>query len=114
MSEAASSRIDLLGGQTPKPWDNPVMLVTMDAKRRLTVPTNLAPASPGDRFESWFDAEEDEIVFRKLKPDGDWLAILGECPVPIDDLPPRRMQTAKSHLSLDAPHRNHPDPFPSP
>jgi len=71
------------------------MIVTLDAKRRLTVPMNLAPASPGDTFESWFDPEEDEIVFRRIKPDGDWLAVLAECPVPIEELPPRRKETAK-------------------
>ena len=71
------------------------MIVTLDAKRRLTVPTTLAPASPGDTFESWFDAEEDEIVFRRIKPNGDWLAVLAECPVPIDEMPPRRKATAK-------------------
>ena len=70
------------------------MLVTLDAKRRLTVPINLAPVSPGDTFESWFDPEEDEIVFRRIKPDGDWLAVLAECPVSIEELPPRRQQTA--------------------
>ncbi|MEI6653519.1 MAG: hypothetical protein WCP45_02020 [Verrucomicrobiota bacterium] len=36
------------------------MIVTLDAKRRLTVPMSLAPASLGDTFESWFDPEEDE------------------------------------------------------
>jgi hypothetical protein len=71
------------------------MIVTLDAKRRLTVPMTLAPASPGDTFESWFDAEEDEIIFRRIKPEGDWLAVLAECPVPIADLPPRRKETAK-------------------
>jgi hypothetical protein len=28
-------------------WDNPTMVVTLDAKRRLTVPATLAPAKPG-------------------------------------------------------------------
>ena len=31
-------------------WDNPTMILTLDAKRRLTVPANLAPAEPGDHF----------------------------------------------------------------
>jgi hypothetical protein len=42
------------------------MIVTLDAKRRLTVPVGLAPASPGDYFEVHFDAEEDSLVFRRL------------------------------------------------
>ena len=47
-------------------WDNPTMVVTLDAKRRLTVPAALAPAKPGDYFDAHFDAEEDAIVFRRL------------------------------------------------
>ncbi len=38
------------------------MVVTLDAKRRLTVPAALAPAKPGDYFDAHFDAEEDAIV----------------------------------------------------
>ena len=34
------------------------MVVTLDAKRRLTVPAALAPAKPGDYFDAHFDAEE--------------------------------------------------------
>ena len=40
------------------------MILTLDAKRRLTVPAGLAPASPEDTFEARFDAEENELVFR--------------------------------------------------
>ena len=32
------------------------MVVTLDAKRRLTVPAALAPAKPGDYFDAHFDA----------------------------------------------------------
>lgn len=74
------------------------MVVTLDAKRRLTVPAALAPAKPGDVFEVEFDPEEDEIVFRRLARDEDWLAILAECPVPMDDLPPRRRASFRSKL----------------
>ena len=42
------------------------MVVTLDAKRRLTVPAALAPAKPGDYFDAHFDAEEDALVFRRL------------------------------------------------
>ena len=41
------------------------MILTLDAKRRLTLPAGLAPASPGDASEAWFDAQENEIVFRR-------------------------------------------------
>ncbi len=65
------------------------MIVTLDDKRRLTVPVALAPAAPGDAFEARFDAEEDAIVFRRIKRGRSWLAVLKACPVSMDDLPPR-------------------------
>jgi hypothetical protein len=65
------------------------MIVTLDDKRRLTVPVALAPAAPGDAFEARFDAEEDAIVFRRVKRGRSWLAVLKACPVPMDDLPQR-------------------------
>ena len=66
------------------------MIVTLDAKRRLTVPAALAPALPGDYFDARFDAEEDTLVFRRLAGKENWLAVLKACPVSPDDVPPRR------------------------
>lgn len=63
------------------------MIVTLDSKRRLTVPTSLALASPGEYFDARFDAEEDAIVFRRLSGKESWLAVLKECPVSMDDVP---------------------------
>lgn len=57
------------------------MIVTLDAKRRLTVPASLAPAAPGDYFDAHFDAEEDALVFRRLACKEDWLAVPKACPV---------------------------------
>ena len=71
------------------------MILTLDSKRRLSVPASLAPASPGDAFEARFDPEENEIVFRRIAGKGDWLAVLSECPVSMDDIPKRRKQLAK-------------------
>jgi hypothetical protein len=70
------------------------MIVTLDSKRRLTVPASLAAASPGEYFDARFDAEEDEIVFRRLPEQGkeDWLAVLKQCPVSMDDIPSRRRE----------------------
>ena len=65
------------------------MIVTLDAKRRLTIPASLAPAAPGDYFEARFDAEEDELVFRRLPKKESWLAVVKDCPVSPDDLPGR-------------------------
>ncbi|MCA1584310.1 MAG: hypothetical protein LC791_05915 [Acidobacteria bacterium] len=71
------------------------MVITLDAKRRLTVPATLAPAKPGDYFDAHFDVDEDVLVFRRLARRGNWLAVLKECPVSPDDVPPRRHELAK-------------------
>jgi hypothetical protein len=65
------------------------MIVTLDAKRRVSIPVTLAPASPGDQFDATFDAEEDTVVLRRVKRKANWLAVWKQCPVPMDDLPPR-------------------------
>jgi hypothetical protein len=65
------------------------MIVTLDDKRRLTVPVALAPASPGDAFDARFDPDEDTLVFRRIRRRTGWLDVLKACPVPMDDLPPR-------------------------
>ncbi|MEI8039610.1 MAG: hypothetical protein WCJ14_14595 [Verrucomicrobiota bacterium] len=66
------------------------MIVTLDAKRRLTLPSGLMPVVPGDRFEVVFDNEEDAVVFRRLPGKEDWLDVLAACPVPMEDLPARK------------------------
>jgi hypothetical protein len=71
------------------------MVVTLDAKRRLTVPAALAPAKPGDYFDARFDAEEDAIVFRRLGGQESWLAVMKECPASPDEVPRRRRAPAK-------------------
>lgn len=71
------------------------MVVTLDAKRRLTVPAALAPATPGDYFEARFDADEDAIVFRRIGGRESWLAVLRACPVSPDDVPTRRRTPAR-------------------
>ena len=70
------------------------MIIRMDSKRRLTLPASVAPATPGDAFEATFDADEDTITFRRIATPGDWLAVLAECPVSMDDIPPRRKEFA--------------------
>lgn len=71
------------------------MILTLDAKRRLTVPSTLAPAEPGDHFIAEFDPEEDAIVFRRLARRADWLTVLKACPVEMDDIPQRGRQLPK-------------------
>ena len=76
-------------------WDNPTMIVTLDAKRRVSIPAALAPAAPGDQFEASFDAEDDVVVLRRVAKKPDWLEVLKSCPVPMDDLPPRSRELPK-------------------
>jgi hypothetical protein len=71
------------------------MIVTLDAKRRLSVPATLAPAQPGDQFDATFDAEEDAVTFRRIKRKSSWLEVWKRCPVPMDDLPPRSREMPK-------------------
>jgi hypothetical protein len=74
---------------------NPTRIVTLDAKRRLTVPAALAPTAPGDYFDAHFDAEEDALVFRRLAGKENWLTVLKACPVSPEDVPPRRRAPAR-------------------
>jgi hypothetical protein len=76
-------------------WDNPTMIVTLDAKRRVSIPVSLAPASPGDQFDATFDPEEDMVVLRRVKRKANWLEVWRRCPVPMDDLPPRSHEYPK-------------------
>jgi hypothetical protein len=71
------------------------MILTLDAKRRLTLPASLVPARPGDHFQAEFDPEEDAVVFRRICRDADWLSVLKNCPVRMGDLPPRRRESPK-------------------
>jgi hypothetical protein len=71
------------------------MILTLDAKRRLTLPASLFPAQPGDHFQAEFDSEEDAVVFRRIAKKADWLNVLKGCPVKMDDLPPRRREYPK-------------------
>ena len=71
------------------------MILTLDAKRRLTLPASLLPAQPGDHFQAEFDPEEDAVVFRRIAKNADWLSVLKACPVKMDDLPPRRREFPK-------------------
>ena len=65
------------------------MILKLDAKRRLSIPSALTPASPGDQFEGSFDPDEDVITLRRIKREANWLKVWKQCPVPMDDLPPR-------------------------
>ena len=69
--------------------------MTLDSKHRLTVPPTLAPTAAGDYFDAQFDAEEDTLVFRHIATSSDWLAVLKECPVSMDDVPPRRCEVPR-------------------
>jgi hypothetical protein len=76
-------------------WDYPTMIVTLDAKRRFSIPAALAPASPGDQFDASFDAEEDTMTLRRVKRKARWLEVWKKCPVPMDVVPPRSRELPK-------------------
>ena len=76
-------------------WNNPVMIVTLDAKRRVSIPAALAPTSPGDQFDASFDSDEDVIVLRRIERKTKWLDVWKQCPVPIDDLSLRSREIPK-------------------
>jgi hypothetical protein len=71
------------------------MIVTLDAKRRVSIPAALAPVAPGDQFDASFDAEDDVVMLRRIKRKSEWLAIWKKCPVPMDDLPSRCLEVPK-------------------
>ena len=71
------------------------MIVTLDSKRRVSIPAALAPATPGDQFDATFDPEEDVVILRRVKRKANWLEVWRQCPVPMDDLPPRSRETPK-------------------
>ncbi len=71
------------------------MIVTLDAKRRVSLPAALAPAEPGDQFDAVFDAEENTVTLRRLPRKESWLAVLKACPVSMDDVPRRSRELPK-------------------
>ena len=71
------------------------MILTLDDKRRLSVPASLAPTKPGDHFQAEFDAEEDTLVFRRVARKGNWFEILKACPADMADLPSRSRKLPK-------------------
>lgn len=71
------------------------MLLTLDAKRRLTLPKKLVFVEAGDCFDASYDDNDQVIIFRKLPAKANWLKVLKSCPVPMDDVPPRSREMPK-------------------
>jgi len=71
------------------------MIVTLDSKRRLTVPKALVKTRPGEHFEALYDEDEDKIVLRRVRRKLNWLEVLKQCPVSMDDIPPRSRELPK-------------------
>jgi hypothetical protein len=71
------------------------VIVTLDSKRRLTLPAALMQAQPGQTFDAQFDADEDAVIFRRLPEKEDWVDVIADCPVAMDDLPSRRREPPK-------------------
>ena len=71
------------------------MIVTLDSKRRLTVPKALVKTQPGEHFEALYDEDEDKIVLRRVRRKPNWLEVWKQCPVSMDDIPPRSRERSK-------------------
>ena len=76
-------------------WDNPTMVVTLDGKRRVSIPAALVPTSPGEQFDASFDPDEDTVILRRIKRKANWLEVWRRCPTAMDDLPPRSREMPK-------------------
>jgi hypothetical protein len=61
----------------------------------VSIPTALAPVMLGDQFDARFDPNEDVVILRRVKRKSNWLDVWKQCPVPMDDLPPRSRQMPK-------------------
>ena len=69
-----------------------------DARCQATVDDSHRPRTGGGgrRLEAIYDEDEDEIVLRRVKRKREsWLEVLKQCPVPMEDLPPRRRDYPK-------------------
>jgi hypothetical protein len=71
------------------------VIVTLDAKRRLSIPVSLALAKPGDQFDASFDAEEDTSIFRRVLKKRSRLEVLKRRSVSMDNLLPRSRELPK-------------------
>jgi bifunctional DNA-binding transcriptional regulator/antitoxin component of YhaV-PrlF toxin-antitoxin module len=71
------------------------VIVTLDAKHRLIVPAALVKTQPGEQFEALYDDDDDIITLRRVKRKANWLEVWKQCPVPMDDLPPRSRELPK-------------------
>jgi len=66
------------------------MTVVLDAKRRLSLPASVLASKPGEVFDVIADLDEDSVTFRRLPGKEDWIDVLSQCPVSMDDLPVRK------------------------
>ena len=71
------------------------MILTLDAKRRLTLPASRIPARPGDHFQAEFDPEEDAVVFRRIAQECGLAERAQGLSGEMDDLPQRRSELPK-------------------
>jgi hypothetical protein len=61
-------------------------------KRRCDNPAMILP---GDQFDAGFEADDGAITLRRIKRRTKWVDIWKQCPVPMDDLPPRSREMPK-------------------
>jgi len=85
-------------GQSRRLLGNTPTILILDLKRRLTLPVSLVSARQGDDFEADFDAEEDAVVSRRLAKGKDWLSVMKDSSVAMDDIPVCSKDCFKSKL----------------
>lgn len=61
------------------------MIVVVDSEGRLPIPESLGQALPGEAFEVSAGDADGTVVLRRVGVKTDWLEVLKECPVPMDD-----------------------------
>lgn len=71
------------------------MVVTLDDKRRVSIPAALVRTAPGEQFDATFDPDEDTVILRRIKRKSNWLEVWRQCPVAMDDLPARSREMPK-------------------
>ena len=71
------------------------MMLKLDSKHRLTIPAKLGETTSGEYFDARFDQDEEAFIFRRVKSKKNWLEVWKQCPVPMNDVPPRSRERSK-------------------
>jgi bifunctional DNA-binding transcriptional regulator/antitoxin component of YhaV-PrlF toxin-antitoxin module len=62
------------------------VIVVVDSEGRLAIPQSLGQVLPGEPFEVSAGDADGTMVLRRAGVKADWLEVLKECPIPMDDI----------------------------